>query len=234
MNKIQAHRDPVENHADKHCAVETSVGQVLIEQEKVVAVVQKQLFGVVVGQGAAAHVIDNRLRDNGNAVTHVFQPPADVNLLHMGEEIVVEASRFGVEFAADEKARARGPENIAYVVVLAVVSLNGAENAAAAERIAVFVDESARCSGILKISPLVVGEKFGGAGRHIGVGIHIFGKRIEPALGNLDVGVQKHKVFSLNLFERFVVAARKAVVLVELQHFDSGELLAYQFNAVVG
>ena len=128
----------------------------------------------------------------------------------------------------------RDPEDIALVVVLPLVALDGAEHAAAAERIAQKVDIAARSTGILEVRRVGIGTQFGRDGRDIGVAVETFDQRFEPPGGRRDVGIQHHVILGLHLFQSPVVASGEAVVTVELQHLDRGKLLPQHRRRAVG
>ena len=76
------------------------------------------------------------------------------------------------------------------VVVLAVVLLHHIEKPAAAEGVAVGVDETACGSGILKSVALVVHEQFGLADGRLRVFPHLGYDRLNPARGYLHIVIQ--------------------------------------------
>ena len=82
------------------------LGQIVLQQQEIVPVIELQLLGGVVRKGAAADVIDDGLRHDGYRVTFELETPAQVNLLHMGEETVVQAAEFLPKLAPDHQAGA--------------------------------------------------------------------------------------------------------------------------------
>ena len=85
----------------------------------------------------------------------------------------VQPTRFPVVCQTDEQSRPRSPENGYHRVVLPLVLFYHAHNTAAAEGIAIAVDETSRSSGILKL-PLVTPTAYLRlASGRLRIGIHI-------------------------------------------------------------
>ena len=80
---------PVEDNAVRNGDENRAFGKVFHQQREVVAEVEICLARRALRQGAASDVIDLRLRAVHHLVVVVFHAPAEVNLLHVGEEAVV-------------------------------------------------------------------------------------------------------------------------------------------------
>ncbi len=134
----------------------------------------------------------------------------------MGEEGAVEAAGGDVQPAAHEEAGARSPEDVGHAVVLPVVALARAEDAAAAVGIAVAVEVASAGSGVLEGVLVPVRQEFGLAGAAVGIRVHVVQERAVPAVGGGYVGVEEHHVL-VAVGEGYgaVVALGEAVVLVE-------------------
>jgi hypothetical protein len=86
-------------------------------------------------------------------------------------------------------------------------------SSAPAERIAITVQEASRRAGVLKRTPIVVGQKLGTAGPALGMGVHPGDELAQPVGGDFYVGVDEDEIIGLHLREGAVVAARETVVL---------------------
>ncbi len=131
-------------------------GKVFVEQQQVVAEVEVGLAGIGRRQGAAAEMVDVAGRHTPEGVAHEPEPPAQVYLLHMGEEPFVKPSGQGVEVGPDHEGCPGGPEDLGWGVILPLVLLDGVEDASAAVGVAVAVDEAAGCPGVFKPVSLFV------------------------------------------------------------------------------
>ena len=151
----------------------------------------------------------------------------------MGEEVGVEAPQRPEDIGPAAEGGARHPEDVARIVVLPLVALGALQNPAAAEGITQKIDVSARRTGILELLGLAERPQAGRNGRHVGMALQFGDERREPPRGGLDVGVEQHVVVRLDVFERAVVAARKAVIGIHRHHLDPGELFAEQPQRVV-
>ena len=167
---------------------------------------------------AAAEVVDRALGNDPHAVTRQLHPPAEVDLLHVGEEIGVEAPQRPEHVGPAAESRATHPKDIAGVVVLPPVLLHAAQDAAPAERITQKVDESARSPGVLERRPVGTGDQFRRSDRHVGIRVQAVENRPEPPRRSLDIGIEQQVVIGLDSLQRPVVTARKAVVAVHAQH----------------
>ena len=204
----------VEEESRPEGGKEPAGGKVLDEQKMVVAEIEKGLEGVVLGQGAAAHVIHHRAGFHHDAVAGIADAPAEVNLLHVGEKVGVEAAKLAVHIAAHKQRRTGGPENVHRRVVLTVVGLHCVEHTSATEGIAVFVDETAGSAGILEFFAVGITAELGLHSGDLRVGIHHLHDRLYPAVGHLNVGIEQTEIFGLNLLQSDIIAARKAIIAV--------------------
>ena len=132
-------------------------------------------------------------------IVHVFDAPAEINFLHVGEEAVVKAAKFVINIGAYEHTSSSCPKHFFDVVVLSVVGFKMLENTSAAERITLFVDETSAGAGIFELILIVVGENFRLASRYRSVAVHQFDDRLNPMRCNLNVRVQQAIILSLNL-----------------------------------
>ena len=90
------------------------------------------------------------LRNDPYRLSALVQTPAQVDFLHVGEEILVETASGEIFLRAHRQRGTCSPENVGDVVVLSVVGLHGVEYSSAAERISMLVDESPRRTSIFK------------------------------------------------------------------------------------
>ena len=151
----------------------------------------------------------------------------------MGEETLVQAAQVLPDAGAHHQAGTAAPEHRSGLVVLADVFLHLLEDASPAEGIAVAVYHSARRAGILESIPLIIREKLGTAGAAAGMAVHPLDERAQPAPGDFYVAVDEDVIIGLHFLQGAVVAARKAVVLVEADQRHLGEFLLHQFAGAV-
>lgn len=115
-----------------------------------------------------------------------------------------------------------------------MVCLKVGEDSAAAERVAVAVDEPSGRTRIFELVRLGDGEYLRLADAGVGMFLHKADEWLEPPFAHLYVGVQEHVVVGVNLLEGPVVAACEAVVLVELDPAYAGIVLLQPFQRAVG
>ena len=151
----------------------------------------------------------------------------------MGEKPLVQPAECLPERSPHHEAGAAAPEYIGGLIILAMVLLHMLHEAAAAERIAVLVQKASGRAGILKRIPLVVGNELGTTGAAVRVGVHPLHQGMQPVPGNFDVGVDEDKVLCLYLCQGPVVAARKAVILIQLDEADIREHGFHEGDGVV-
>ena len=114
------------------------------------AEVEIGLARVLGGERPSPEVVDGGCGHRGAVVTGELEAPAEVDFLHVGEELRVKTSGVKVELTAHHQAGPRCPENIHWLVVLPVVFLAGCEDTAPAIWIAVAVDESSAGTGVFE------------------------------------------------------------------------------------
>ena len=176
-----------------------AIWKVFHQQRQVVSEVEIRLAGRAIWQGAATYVIHLRLRAVHHLVVVVFHSPAEINFLHVGEETVVQAPEAVIYVGTYKHTCSCGPKHLFHVVVLSVVALQMLKHPAATERIAVFVDETATCTGIFELLLVVIREDFRLAGRYRRVAVHQLYHWLDPMWSHLDVGVQKTIILGLHL-----------------------------------
>ena len=167
-------------------------------------------------------------------VAEVLATPAEVDFLHVGEEVGVEAAELVPDAGTHEHGGAGGPEDFAGVVVLAFVLLEGGEEASATEGVAVTVDEAACGTGILEGVLAVEHQELGLGDGNLGVAIHEGLDGGDPARGDLDVVVEEDVVVGVDLGEGAIVAFGEAVVAVEEDEWEGGVVATEEGDAVVG
>ncbi len=160
-------------------------------------------------------------------------PPAEVDLLHVGEERGVETAQLAEDLRTAAERRTAHPEHVALVVVLPLVALHAAQDAPAAERVAQQVEVSARGPRILERRPVAPRPQLRGHGRHVGFALQHLKQRFEPPRRGLHVGVQQHEALRIHLAQRTVVPLGEAVVASEAYHAHRGELAREHLGGVV-
>ena len=192
----------------------------LVKHGEIVPVIVEDLGRRIGLERAAAQVVDPAPGHDPHPVTRQLHPPAEVDLLHVGEEIAVEAAQRAEHVGPAAESRAAHPEHVALVVVLAPVLLHAAQDAPPAEGIAQVVDETARSPRILELRAVGAGDQLRRGDRHVGIPVQTVENRRKPPLGGLDIGVQQQVIVGLDILQCAVVASGKAVVAVHAQDRD--------------
>ena len=209
------------------------LGEVVLQQQEVVPVIETELDGGLVRKRTAADVIDGGFGDDGDPVPGELEPPAQVDLLHVGEEPVVQAAELFPEPAPDHQAGARHPEDIGRSVILAFVLLHLLHDTAPAERVAVAVQQAARRAGILKPGAVVPGQQLWAAGAAFRVGVHPGYQGLQPVFRHLDIGIDEDIILGFHLCEGAVVAPGEPIVLVQPDLPDGGKFLEEHLQGAV-
>ena len=92
FNQELERRHPVENETVGNDREHSTFGQILHQKGKVVAEIEIGLARRVFGQSAATYMEDVGLRAAKHLITCVFQPPTQVDFLHVGKKAVVQAT----------------------------------------------------------------------------------------------------------------------------------------------
>ena len=93
----------------------------------------------------------DRLRDVSYFLPVIESAPAEIDFFLVCEESLIKAEVLFVSVATDKKASARCPENITFIIVLAIVALYGFKDTPTAKRVAVFIDKPTTGACIFKI-----------------------------------------------------------------------------------
>jgi hypothetical protein len=152
----------------------------------------------------------------------------------MSKESFVEPSGKAVVGHAHEEAGSRRPKDVNCGVVLPLVALDGVEDAAAAEGVAVSVDESARSAGVLEAVAAAVGAYLRLQGCRIGVRLGIGDERLEPARRHLNVRIEQDGVFGRNLLECAIIASGKPGIVGHRNDAHGGEFRAKHGERLIG
>ena len=99
----------IEEPSHPHHLLQLIVGQILIEHCQIVAEIEECLLRIRLWQGSAAEMIDLAFGETIYTFAHLMESPAEVNLLVVGEETPVEASRFPVVGRPYEQTSPCGP-----------------------------------------------------------------------------------------------------------------------------
>ena len=159
-------------------------------------------------------------RFDPDPVSGQLRPPAEVDLLHVGDKIAVEAAESSEYFAAHQHTRSRRPKHFARGVVLPPVGLDRVEDSPAAERITQKIDEAAGGPGVFEFAGIGVGTDLGSDGRRRRVPFEQFHQRSEPSFGHLDVRIEQDAVVGFDPGQGPVVSFGKAVIPIQQQQFD--------------
>lgn len=178
---------PIHGFPPPHDLFQFLSRQVFIEQGHVVAEVQVGFLPIVLGQGPPPDMVNRGLGVEHDFVAEVLHPPTEVDFFHVGEEVFVQSSVFEEQIRPHEKGGPGGPENLAFLVVLAVVFFQLFEQASPAERISPGIEEASGSSGVFESFFLVEGTDFRLGGGHLGVGFHFFNDGFHPAGRDFDV-----------------------------------------------
>ena len=216
-------RYAVEPFANAEDVAQLVGGEILVEHGETVAEIEVGFPRMLSGECAAADVVDDRLGDAHNFSRSRSESPTEIDLFEVGEEVRVEASDGVPVGGANEQCGAGSPEEGTHGVVLPVVFLEDVEHAAAAEGIAVAVDESACGTGVFEtvVRPFGVDLRLGS--RHFGMRVHVGAQWGEPAGGGAHIAVEEEIIvvtsgrFGFDAAEGGIVAFGKAVVFVEAE-----------------
>ena len=224
----------VEEEAEGKRSGNTIVREVFQQEEEVIAEVEVGLERIILGEGAAADMQHGGLGAHLDFEAGVLDTPAEVDLLHVGEEIPVEAAHGAIHIATDEHGGASGPEDIDRIVILSFVLLQGREDASATKGITVFVDEAARRTGIFEHLGLGIGENLRLHHRNLLVSVHHLDDGLNPMVGHLNVGIQQTEILGVDLLHGKVIASREALITIIAQDADVGIVFLQEGEGVIG
>ena len=133
--------------------------QVFVQHQQVVAKIEEGFSRTLVGEGGPTNMENLGLGTRPNAVTHELKSPTQINFFHVCEEGQIQTSGAFPRFAFDEQRRTRSPENGQGLVILFVILFYVTKNSTSAERVTIFVDESAGCAGVFELVAFVIVDK---------------------------------------------------------------------------
>ena len=135
------------------------------KQKQVVPEIQKSFFGALMLQGSAPQMVDMAPTCRSHCEAPVFQPPAQVNLFHVGEKVFIQPLNLKPRLCPDQKRSPRCPKHGLVFVVLTQVQLVLIEHPACAEHKAVAVHVSTRRTCVFEFSPVLHSSNFRLSGR---------------------------------------------------------------------
>ena len=142
------------------------------------------------------------------------QSPAEVDFLIVCEETAVQSASLPIILGTYHQSRPRGPHHVAGIVILPTIALHRLKDTSTTEGIAEPVDESPTRPRIFETVLVNDRKQLRLTGRHLGMSIQILDQGRQPVMRHLDIRVQQHKVFRLNLSQRLVVAIGKSPIPV--------------------
>ena len=164
---------------------------------------------------SATKVVDHRARLNSYAPTAQLHTPLEVNLLHMGEEILIEASHSNKDLATTTHRSTTCPKYIAPIIILTAILLHRREYSTTTEGVAKVVDKATRSTRILKAFRLSHRAQLWRYNSNIGTIVEHLNQRFQPPLGDLDIGVKQNDIVCIYSVQSTVVATCKAVILIQ-------------------
>ena len=212
-------------------------GQILVQQQEVVAEVQIGLAGVALGQATASQVVDTAGGQHHQVITRQADAPTEVDFLHVGEKVLVQPAHVLIKLAAHHQTSTRRPKDaLRTVVILPLVLLEVLKDAPTAVGIAVTIDIAASRAGILKhlLAIIAVMKQLGHHGAHAWMGLHVVQQGVEPTLGRTHIIVKQHRVGVHCLLNSDVIALGETKVIIKSQHLDLREFVLEHVEAVIG
>ena len=140
----------IQYEPSEHDSTQPGLREILVDHEQIVTEIEVGLAWIVIGKCASTEVIDGTLRHACQLVTPHVQSPAEVDLLHVSKELIVESAQFVVEFRSDKERGSADPERTCDGIVLSVVGCDKTHHSASAEGVAEPVDTSSCSSGVLE------------------------------------------------------------------------------------
>src|SRR5690606_19471220 len=117
----------------------------------------------------------------------------------------------------------RGPKNFRNIIVLPFIFFHGIKNPSATKWVAIFINKSARGSGIFKILPVFVIKYFWLCGDY-GIVLFKFGNYgLQPIFGYFHIAVQQNENIFGKVFQSIVIAFCITAVHFILKNFYSGK-----------
>ena len=174
-------------------------------------------------QTPPAEVINPAPGLDPHPVTGQLHPPAKVDLLHVGEKILVETAQCPKYFGPAAESSAARPKNIAGIVILPFVPFDTLQNTTSAERIPQVVDETARSSGILEPRRLDERQQLGRYGSHGPIPIERFDERFDPSGRRFDIRIEQNEIVRIEILQRPVITSGEPVVTVQYDSPHSGK-----------
>ena len=163
----------VEQTAPYQRRTPAGIRQILMEHQQVIAEIKVCLARIFRRQRPSAKMIHFGRRNHGYLLSKQQYTPAQIDFFHVGEKRRIKSTGLHIHRRTHHQARSRGPEHLCRSIVLPTVRLALSEYAPSAVRIAVTVEETAACSGILKSARITLRQYFGLAGSRVRICFHI-------------------------------------------------------------
>ena len=127
---------------------------VILEQEvEVVSEIEEGLVGALLLQGASTEMVNVGFRSDPHHQSPVLQAPAQVDFLHVGEEVLVKTAHSPPRFRPDQQAGPGSPEHCAGRVVLTVVDFLLIKQPSGTKHEAMAVHVATSRTGIFEFRP---------------------------------------------------------------------------------
>ena len=169
-------------------------------------------------------MVVNHGRGHGDQpVTCEPQPPAQVDLLEVHEEIQVQQADLANRLRAHQHRRPAGPEKVRGGVVLPAVGFDLVEEASAAEGVSQAVDVTPGGAAVIEGRGAGRGQQLGLAGGDGGVGVRGRDQRQEPVGGHPRIVVEQHRVLGPGFLEAAVAGVAETAVALVAQDFNAGK-----------
>ena len=178
-------------------------------------------------------MINLALGDAKQLPAHHAHAPTHVDFLIVGKETAVETVDGPVVFRTDHHTGPSCPKHLVYIVVLAIVLFHRIEHPAPAVRIAVSVEETTACTGILKLTLIGYRQQFRLTSAHLGMSIHEADQRCQPAWRHLYIGIEQHIILGIDPCQCLVITVGKPPILIENYLANLGKLLVEHGQRII-
>ena len=171
-----------------------------------------------------------------DGMSTVAHPPAKVDFLHVGKEILVQPSDLPPGSRLDQQGGSGSPEHLAVAVILTPIELEGVEYPSCTEHESIPIHVSPCRSGVLEFCPPLDRPNLR-LRRNPTVSVAGRQHAVHPSIGHFDIAIEQQSPLRITLGEEEVksaiVASGETMVPVQLDHRDFRKFCIEQGKASI-
>ena len=178
-------------------------------------------------------MIDHALGHTPDAPASASESPTEVYLFLMGKETSVKSTRRPIVGTANNKRSPCGPKDRYGLIILPTIGLHRTHQASSTIWITQCVNETARCTSILKVLRRPLTTYLGLDCSHLGMSLQEPCQGVKPSRSDTHIAVQQYIYIRIHLTKSHIVTLGKPVIVIHHDGSHLGEVMRQHLERII-